>query len=191
MTMRARGVTDAELAILKVLWERESATIRELTDVLYPEGGSAHYATVQKLLERLQAKGCVSRRPDGRAHIYSATIAREELITHRLRDTAEKLCGGSLTPLLTQLVGDSDLSETTWCAYAFPASYSASGSRTFFVNQAGDITATDDAQYEGKDAVEEETAGSAFIAGGSVKSITGRVAIGTTGRDGNLWRRVN
>ena len=59
-------VPDAELAVLKVLWERDSATIRELTDVLYPEGDTAHYATVQKLLVRLQGRGCVDRRRKGR-----------------------------------------------------------------------------------------------------------------------------
>ena len=48
-------VTDAELAVLQTLWEQGEATIRQLTDVLYPEGKAAHYGTVQKLLERLEA----------------------------------------------------------------------------------------------------------------------------------------
>ena len=110
MTMRARGVTDAELAILKVLWERESATIRELTDVLYPEGGSAHYATVQKLLDRLKGKGYVGRRAEGRLHHYHAEVARSGLIVETLRDTADKLCDGSMAPMLTQLVSSAKLS---------------------------------------------------------------------------------
>ena len=52
-------VTDAELAVLEVLWERGSATRRQLADALYPGGGPAHYTTVQKLIERLQTKGHV------------------------------------------------------------------------------------------------------------------------------------
>ena len=56
-----RNVTDTELAVLKALWERGASTIRQLTDELYPEGSTAHYATVQKLLERLREKSCVSR----------------------------------------------------------------------------------------------------------------------------------
>ena len=104
-------VTDTELAILKVLWERGPSNIRRLTDELYPGGSTAHYATVQKLLERLREKSCVSRREHGRGHVYDASIDRPELIATRLRETADKLCDGSLTPLLTQLVGARELSD--------------------------------------------------------------------------------
>ena len=104
-------VTEAELSVLKTLWQRGSATIRALADALYPGGGPSHYATVQKLLERLQAKSYVSRHPEGRANVYSATVDREGLIAHRLRNTADTLCEGSLSPLLTQLVGRTRLSR--------------------------------------------------------------------------------
>lgn len=109
---RAR-VPDAELAVLKVLWDREAATIREITEVLYPGGGTSEHATVQKLLERLEGRACAARRREGRSNVWSATVAREELIRDRLRDAAEKLCEGSLTPLLTELVhaGDLDAGE--------------------------------------------------------------------------------
>ncbi len=106
-----RNVTDTELAVLKALWERGASTIRQLTDELYPEGSTAHYATVQKLLERLREKSCVSRHPHGRGHAYEASIDRSGLIATRLRETADKLCDGSLTPLLTQLVGARELSD--------------------------------------------------------------------------------
>ena len=110
MPLRKPDVTDTELAVLEALWELEPATIRELTDRLYPGGSTAHYATVQKLLERLRAKSCVKRRTHGRGHAYTAAVARPELIAHRLRQTADRLCGGSLTPLLTQLIGSAKLS---------------------------------------------------------------------------------
>jgi BlaI family penicillinase repressor len=104
MARTAQDVTDTELALLQVLWDNGSATIRQLTDALYRGGGAAQYATVQKLLERLEAKGCVRRQRTPPAHVFSAAIARDELIGRRLQDMAEKLCGGSLTPLLTHLV---------------------------------------------------------------------------------------
>jgi predicted transcriptional regulator len=104
MARTPQDVTDAELAVLEVLWEQGPATIRQLTDTLYPRGGNAYYATVQKLLERLEAKGCVLRQRDAAAHIFTAAVQREDLIGRRLRATAEKLCGGSLTPLLMHLV---------------------------------------------------------------------------------------
>lgn len=103
-------VTETELAVLKALWERGAATIRELTDELYPGGAAVQYATVQKLLERLAKKGFVDRRPRGRAHVFHATVDRGELISRRLRATADSLCEGSLTPLLTHLVGSAELS---------------------------------------------------------------------------------
>ena len=97
-------VTDAELAVLQALWERGTATIRQLTDALYPGGGPAQYGTVQKLLERLEAKGCVRRDRAPWPHRFTAAVDRDTLIGWRLRATAEKLCGGSLTPLLLHLL---------------------------------------------------------------------------------------
>jgi predicted transcriptional regulator len=104
MARTPQDVTDTELAILHVLWERGAATRRQITDVLYPGGGPAHYTTVQKLLERLQAKGYVARGRREGALIFRPAVGREELIRRRLQDVAEKLCDGSLTPLLINLV---------------------------------------------------------------------------------------
>jgi BlaI family penicillinase repressor len=100
----SQDLPDAELAVLQTLWERGPSTIRQLTDTLYPAGTEAHYATVQKLLERLESKGCVERDRGSWAHVFRARIDRDELIGRRLQAVAEKLCGGSLTPLLTNLV---------------------------------------------------------------------------------------
>jgi predicted transcriptional regulator len=96
--------TDAELAVLQVLWERGPATIRALTDVLYPGGKAAQYGTVQKLLERLERKGCVTRDRAPWPHVFAPMIDRETLIGWRLRSMAEQLCGGSMTPLLLHLL---------------------------------------------------------------------------------------
>jgi predicted transcriptional regulator len=99
-----QDVTDAELAVLQHLWARTTATIREITDSLYPGGGASRYATVQKLLERLEAKGHVKRDAGTVPHRFAATVGRSDLIGRRLRSMADKLCGGSLSPLLTNLV---------------------------------------------------------------------------------------
>lgn len=97
-------VTDAELAVLQTLWENGPSTIRRLADILYPGGKAAQYGTVQKLLERLEGKGCVCRDRQPWPHVFAAAVDRETLIGWRLRETAEKLCGGSLTPLLLHLL---------------------------------------------------------------------------------------
>ncbi len=104
MARTRQDVTATELAILQVLWERGATTRRHISDVLYPGGGSAHYTTVQKLLERLEEKEYVHKERTGSGLRFTATVGREELISRRLLDVAEKLCGGSLTPLLINLV---------------------------------------------------------------------------------------
>ena len=111
MARRPRDVTDAELEVLRALWDTGPATIRALTDRLYPSGGTSEYATVQKLLERLEAKGHVARHAEGRQNVFRATVRREDLVARRLRDTADDLCDGSLTPLITQLVSAGKLSR--------------------------------------------------------------------------------
>jgi predicted transcriptional regulator len=84
--------------------------VRTITDVIYPKGTASHYGTVQKLLERLEAKGFVNRDRRHWPHVFAAAIDRDALIGMRLRVMADKLCGGSLTPLLTQLVHAKGLS---------------------------------------------------------------------------------
>jgi hypothetical protein len=86
---------------------------------------------------------------------------------------------------------DGDLAETSWCTYASPSSYSTSGNRTFFVNQTGDITGTESASYTGTGMFTATNAGAAFKAGGTGTKITGLVAVGTLGRDGNTWKQIN
>lgn len=102
--------TEAELAVLESLWDNSKATIRELTDALYPAGGASHYATVQKLLERLEGKGLVRRERRGVPHRFSAKVDRGGLIAGRLREVADTLAGGSLPSMLTNLVEADGLS---------------------------------------------------------------------------------
>jgi predicted transcriptional regulator len=112
MARTPQDVTEAELAVLQVLWDRGPATIRQLTAVLYPRGGPAHYATVQKLLERLEAKQFVTRDRRPAVHVFAAAIDRDELVGRRLQAVAAQLCGGSMTPLLTHLLRGQHLSDT-------------------------------------------------------------------------------
>lgn len=104
MGRKRQDVTDAELALLQVLWDSGPATIRQLTEAVYPGGGLPQYGTVQKLLDRLEDKEYVRRDRTPPAHLFTPLVGREELIGRKLQDVAEKLCGGSLTPLLTHLV---------------------------------------------------------------------------------------
>src|SRR3954469_17599856 len=103
MEPQFEDVSDAQLAVLQELWDRGPRTIRQLTDELYPDGSDSHYATVQKLLERLEEKGHVCRDRSTHAHRFTAVTARDTIVGQRLRDVAEKLTGGLMAPLLTYL----------------------------------------------------------------------------------------
>jgi BlaI family penicillinase repressor len=111
MARTTQDVTEAELALLRRLWERGPATIRQLAEDVYGQDGTSVYATVQKLLDRLEAKQFVARDRSGAVHVFRAAIQRDELIGRRLRAVADTLCGGSLTPLLTHLVRGRRLSD--------------------------------------------------------------------------------
>jgi predicted transcriptional regulator len=104
MGQHVPNVTDAEWAVLQVLWERGPATARQLRDALYPKGGPSAHATIHKLLERLEGKGHVRRQRSEGALVFAAAIERDDLIGRQLEAVVEKMCGGSLQPLLTNLV---------------------------------------------------------------------------------------
>lgn len=104
MARTAQDVTEAELELMRLLWERGRLSVRQLADLVFPAAANAaQYATVQKQLERLEAKQYVRRDRSLFVHIFSASVDRDELIGRRLRAMADKLCGGSLTPILSNL----------------------------------------------------------------------------------------
>jgi BlaI family penicillinase repressor len=106
----AEDVTETELAILHVLWEEGETTRRRVTDVLYPDGGESHYATVQNLLLRMERKGFVGSARVGNVLYFTAKVSRDELIRRRLRGLADKLCGGAVSPLVMNLLRSQPLS---------------------------------------------------------------------------------
>ena len=101
MPREPQDVTEAELAILQLLWRRGSRSIRQLTDALHPGGtDEAQYATVKKQLERMEAKGLVRRDRSLFVHVFCAAVDRQELIGRGLMALADKFCDGSFAPIL-------------------------------------------------------------------------------------------
>jgi len=100
MPREPQDVTEAELAILQLLWKDGRQSIRRLTDALHPGGEEAQYATVKKQLERMEAKGLVSRDRSLFVHLFSAVVDRQELLGRRLVALADKFCEGSFAPIL-------------------------------------------------------------------------------------------
>jgi BlaI family penicillinase repressor len=105
------SVTGAELNVLEELWRSREATIRDLRDALYPQGGGSKFATVQKLLSRLVAKGLVGRRKAEANWMFEPLVARDDMIGGELRRVAERLGSNSMTPLLTYLVETGELTS--------------------------------------------------------------------------------
>lgn len=111
MARKPKDVTEAELAIMQLLWSKSAHTVREMAEQLYGEFGPSQNATVQKLLDRLEQKECVQRDRSTWPHTFDAVMQRSDLILRQLQETADKLCDGSLTPLLTHLVKTRSLSK--------------------------------------------------------------------------------
>ena len=99
-----QGVTDAELTLLKLLWEPGTHTPVGLQEALAEEGTDWAYTTVQTLLHRLLKKGYVSREKVGVTQVYRAEVDRDALLQEHMSDLAERLCEGASTPLLLNLV---------------------------------------------------------------------------------------
>jgi len=104
-------VSGTELEVLKVLWEHGPGTVRTINAVLQEQGRRWAYNTVLTLLQRLEAKGCVSSDKRGVAHVFKAALSRDKLLRRRLRDLANQLCEGAASPLVRALVEGQRLSE--------------------------------------------------------------------------------
>lgn len=108
--MKQPPLANAELAIIKLLWNEDRLTARYIREQLYPDKAKAQHGTVQRLLQRLEDKGYVIHDRSLPVHLFSAKIDRQTYARNQLESLAAKLTGGSLAPLITYLVEDQKLS---------------------------------------------------------------------------------
>lgn len=95
------SVSDAELDVLKALWEHGPGTVRDVDAVLQRRWA---YNTVLTLLTRLREKGYVASEKQGVAHVFRAVVSRENLLRDRLTELADRVCDGTASPLMHALV---------------------------------------------------------------------------------------
>lgn len=95
--------TDAELEILKVLWERGPSTVRDVHEML--EARATGYTTVLKLMQIMARKGLVVRDEDQRAHIYRAAEARDQTQRRLVNDLVDRAFDGSPGELVLHALG--------------------------------------------------------------------------------------
>lgn len=109
--MNIPTLSNAELAVMKLLWEKTNTTSRQIQETLYPDAKKPQHGTVQKLLSRLEKKGFVSRDRTHSLHFFSAKINQEEYHSGELESLAKKLTGGSLAPLITCFLESNIISQ--------------------------------------------------------------------------------
>jgi BlaI family transcriptional regulator, penicillinase repressor len=90
--------TESELELLRILWEKEPATVREIYDALNLERASG-YTTVLKMMQIMTAKGLVVRDEASRAHLYRAAISQDAMQSKILKDLSVRLFSGSAAQL--------------------------------------------------------------------------------------------
>lgn len=110
MSKKPVEVTETELAILNILWDRQSCEIREIVEAIYPEHTQARHTTVKCLLERLADKDLIQSDQSRFAHRFSSTISREAYVGQQLQKLADSHFDGSLAPMLLTLIGRVKLS---------------------------------------------------------------------------------
>lgn len=108
---RPQAITDTELAVLKLLWERGSLTAREISQGVYSSGTTSDIGTVHSMLQRLESKQMIERDRSGHVHVFSAAVEQSEVAGMQLEQMAEKLSDGSMTPFLTHLVDSKRLTD--------------------------------------------------------------------------------
>ena len=94
--------TDAELAILRVLWERGPSTVRQVHEVLVARVGQTAYTTALKLLQIMTEKGLVRRDDTVRTHVFTPRLSEEQTQRQLVRDLLDRAFGGSASKLVMQ-----------------------------------------------------------------------------------------
>jgi BlaI family transcriptional regulator, penicillinase repressor len=112
MTREVPKPTEAELSILRVLWERGPSTVREVHEAQRgrPSGQTTGYTTVLKLLQIMTEKGLVTRDERTRSHVYRARLSEDTTQRQLVTDLLDRAFGGSAARLVMQAL---DLSPAT------------------------------------------------------------------------------
>src|SRR4249919_1609905 len=101
MADRVPRPTDAELAILRVLWEHGPATVRQVHEAL-AEARETGYTTTLKLMQIMAEKGLVTRDESSRTHVYESRLRRDETQRQLVTDLVDRAFGGSAAQLVLQ-----------------------------------------------------------------------------------------
>jgi predicted transcriptional regulator len=110
MRRRSTTLTEQELEIMKIVWERESATVRDVYEALL-ERRKVAYTTVMTMMKILEQKKYLKKTQADRAYVYRPAQPKGQVIGDMVRDFVNRVFNGSAEPLLVHLVEEHDLSQ--------------------------------------------------------------------------------
>jgi BlaI family transcriptional regulator, penicillinase repressor len=103
-------LTDQELEIMKIVWQRESATVRDVYEALR-ENRKVAYTTVMTMMKILEQKGYLKKKLVERAHVYTPVQAKQQGVRSMVREFVNRVFNGAAEPLLVHLVADRKLNR--------------------------------------------------------------------------------
>ncbi len=101
-------LTEQELEIMKVIWQLETATVRQVYETML-EHRKIAYTTVMTMMNILEQKGYLKKRQDDRAYVYRPSQPKQQVIRSMVREFVNRVFNGSAEPLLVHLVEDQHL----------------------------------------------------------------------------------
>src|SRR5881394_2390382 len=104
-------LTELQLAILRILWDKGDATVQDIWEALHPDRGLAQ-TTIATMLSRLERRGVVTRRapPQSRQYHYTAAVTEQEVQHSMVGELTERLFDGDVTALVQHLLSGEDVS---------------------------------------------------------------------------------
>lgn len=102
-------LTDQELEIMKIIWTRGTATVRDVYEEMLTRRKIA-YTTVMTMMGILEQKGHLKKSADERAYVYTPAQPQREVVGNMVHDFLKRVFNGSAKPLLVHLVEDKKLS---------------------------------------------------------------------------------
>jgi BlaI family transcriptional regulator, penicillinase repressor len=111
MKTKARTLTEQELEIMKVVWEKKTATVREVYETLR-ERKAVAYTTVSTMMNILETKGHLVKQAEGRAYVYEPSQTQTQVISGMVQDFVDRVFDGAAQGLLLNLIKERKLSKS-------------------------------------------------------------------------------
>src|SRR5579871_5406941 len=110
MRRKSSTLTEQELEIMKIVWDRENVTVRDVYETLL-ERRKVAYTTVMTMMKILEQKQYLKKTQVDRAYVYRPAQPKRQVIGDMVRDFVNRVFNGSAEPLLVHLVEDHNLSQ--------------------------------------------------------------------------------